>query len=64
VVVPVPYASSPYQQTWPALAARKRNMADRLEQEAARRRREADDLDRRWQAYRAKRDAAREQASA
>jgi hypothetical protein len=60
VVVHVAYASSPYQQTWPALAARKRRMADRLEREAVRRRTEADALERRWRAYQAKRDARRD----
>jgi hypothetical protein len=40
----VPYASPPYQQTWPALAQRKRNRAEKLERQAARSRAEADEL--------------------
>ena len=46
------YRSTPVEQTWPSLAARKRLAAARRECEAARLRVEADDLDRRWQEYR------------
>jgi hypothetical protein len=48
-------ASPPHQQTWPALAKRKRNRAEKLERLAAQSRAEADDLDRRWAAWSAKR---------
>lgn len=53
----MPYASTPLQQTWPSLAARKRRGAEKREREAARMRAEADDLDRRWREYIAKREA-------
>ena len=47
------YAASvvPYQQTWPALAQRKRNRAEKLERLAAQSRAEADELDRRYAAF-------------
>lgn len=62
----MPYASTPLQQTWPSLAARKRAGAERREREAERMRAEADELEARWRAYVAKRDAkatAKERAS-
>jgi len=43
----------PFEQTLPALAARKRNRAERLERQAKQARSEADELDRQWQQYRA-----------
>lgn len=55
----MPYASTPLQQTWPSLAARKRAGAEKREREAERMRAEADELDRRWREYVAKRDAKR-----
>ena len=55
----MPHRSSPYQQTWPALAQRKRNRAEKLERQAAQSRAEADELDRRYAAFDAKRKAAR-----
>jgi hypothetical protein len=48
---------TPLEQTWPSLAARKRLAAEKREREAARMRAEADDLERRWRDYVAKRDA-------
>ena len=51
----VPYASPPYQQSWPPLAARKRKLAAKLEAQAAQARAEADELDRRWREFAAKR---------
>jgi hypothetical protein len=54
----MPRASPPYQQTWPALAKRKRNRAEKLERLAARSRAEAEELDRRYAAFSAKRKAA------
>jgi hypothetical protein len=59
----VPYNHTPVEQTWPARAALIRKAADRQEAEAAARRAEADDLDRRWQEYIAQRDADKEPAS-
>lgn len=47
----------PLQQTWPSLVVRKRNAAEKLERAAAQKRAEADDLQRRWEEYRARRDA-------
>jgi hypothetical protein len=61
---PVPHRSTPPEQTWSSLAKRKRMAAERREQEARRMRLEADELDRKWSAYRVERDAAKqEQAS-
>lgn len=62
----MPHPPVPLQQTWPSLAARKRLGAAKREREAARMRAEADDLERRWNDYRAKRAAkasAEERAS-
>ena len=44
--------STPPEQAWPSLAKRKRMAAERREQEARRMRLEAEELDRKWSAYR------------
>jgi hypothetical protein len=48
---------TPREQTWPSLAARKRQGAIKREREAARLRAEADQLDRKWAAYVSRRDS-------
>jgi hypothetical protein len=53
----MPHPTTPPQHTLRGLAARKRLGAERREQEAARMRAEADELDRRWADYCAGRDA-------
>jgi hypothetical protein len=57
----MPHRSTPVEQTWPGQASRKRMAAERKEQEARRQRIEADELDRKWAAYCAARDAAKQQ---
>jgi hypothetical protein len=58
----VPYRSTPREQSWPSLSTRKKLAAERKEQAARVLRIEAAELDRKWEAYCAKRDA--EKASA
>jgi hypothetical protein len=57
--MPMPHRSTPVEQTWPSLAARKRRAAERREQRAAELRAEAVELERRWHEYVAERDAAK-----
>lgn len=54
----MPYRSTPIEQTYPSLAARKRRSAERREMQAAVMRGEAADYERRWREYCATRDAA------
>ena len=56
----MPHRSTPPEQAWPSLAKRKRMAAERREQEARRMRLEAEELDRKWSAYRVERDAAKQ----
>jgi hypothetical protein len=58
----MPHRSTPAQQLYPARAAMLRRTADKLELEIARRRRTADELDRKWADY-CHRQQARKRAS-
>jgi hypothetical protein len=58
----MPYASTPIEQQWPSIAARKDLAAEKREREARRLRQEAADYRRRWAEYRAARDRTKASA--
>jgi hypothetical protein len=54
------YRATPPEQLWPSQATRKRIAAERREQEARQLRLDAAELDRKWAAYCAQREAEAE----
>jgi hypothetical protein len=52
----MPYVSTPIEQQWPSIAARKDLAAEKRERQARQLREEAADLRRRWAEYCATRD--------